>query len=55
MNYAIITLEKEKVLIDKCLSKSEWELYPKAKKRQEEKSKMLECAINQLKNVLDTR
>lgn len=48
--YAIQVLEKEKELIDRCLSESDWKTYPEARKRQLKKSKELELAINLLKN-----
>lgn len=49
MSYAIETLEKEKRLIDGCLAGFDKVKYSEAFKRQKQKSKELQKAINKLK------
>jgi hypothetical protein len=50
MLYAIEILEKEMLLLEKCLSKWESEKYPEAKKERYEKYKNLVKAIEYLKS-----
>ena len=50
MTYAIEILEKEMLLLEKCLSKWEAESYPEARKERNEKYKNLVKAIEYLKS-----
>lgn len=49
MEYVINILEKDKYILEKCLSEWESEEYPLAKKERENKLKELELAILYLK------
>ena len=51
MSYAIETLENEKRLIDGCLAGFDKVKYSEAFKRQKQKSKELQKAIDKLKTV----
>ena len=51
MNYAIEVLEKDKALIDKCLSTGNWRGFQEAFERRKKKSKELEKAIILLKLI----
>ena len=50
MIYAIEILEKEMLLLEKCLTKWEAEKYPEARKERNEKYKSLVKAIEYLKS-----
>jgi len=55
MIYAIETLEKEKRLIDSCLAGFDKVKYYEAFKRQKQKSKELQEAINKLKSITNDK
>lgn len=50
MGYAIEILEKEKQILEKCLSEWDCKNYPEAKKEREERLKSINKAIKNLIN-----
>lgn len=53
MNYAIEVLEKEKLLLEKCLSEWDCKEYPDAKKQRDNRLLEINQSIEKIKNVLN--
>lgn len=49
MNYAIQILEREKRILETCLSEGDWSQYTEAKKEREKRLKEINKAIELLK------